>query len=144
MVVENLEEKHEREMKRSIEILDFLGIFHYVMGGIIGLFALIPIIHFIVVFFIIIASSSGEPNEPPMFIGLIFMIMSGLFVICGEALAICILVAGSKLRKRQSYMYCLVMAGILCAFTPLGTVLGIFTIINLTKPETKELFSRGA
>ena len=37
----------------------------------------------------------------------------------------------------------MVMAAILCAFAPFGTVLGIFSLIILTKPETKKLFGEG-
>ncbi len=143
MVVEDLATKHERELNRTTEVLNVLGTFHYVLGGIIALFALIPIIHFAVGFFLVLANSEGMIDGPPPFIGFFFMIMGAVFIIGGEAVAICVLIAGSKLRKRQSYLYCLIVAGILCAFTPLGTILGIFTLINLTKPEAKELFSRG-
>ena len=34
------------------------------------------------------------------------------------------------------------MAAISCAFMPFGTVLGIFTLIVLTKPPVKSLFAR--
>jgi len=37
-------------------------------------------------------------------------------------------------------MFCLVMAGVECIFTPFGTVLGVLTIIVLVRPSVKELF----
>ena len=48
--------------------------------------------------------------------------------------------AGGRLRRRKSRTYCLVAAGIACMFMPFGTVLGIFTIITLTKPSVIQLF----
>jgi len=37
-------------------------------------------------------------------------------------------------------MFCVVMAGIACMFMPFGTVLGVFTLVVLTKPVVRELF----
>ena len=37
-------------------------------------------------------------------------------------------------------MYCLVMAGVESLFFPLGTVLGVFTIIVLFRKSVKEMF----
>jgi hypothetical protein len=51
------------------------------------------------------------------------------------------LTTGYFIRKRQWHTYCLVMGGIETIFTPFGTVLGAFTIVVLTKPSIKALFT---
>ena len=51
-------------------------------------------------------------------------------------------VAGRRLAQRRSYMFCMVMAGVACMLTPVGTVLGVFTIIVLNRPSVRRLFGR--
>ena len=48
--------------------------------------------------------------------------------------------AGWWLAKRKHYWFCFVVACLACAFSPLGTVLGVFTIIVLLRPSVKALF----
>ena len=67
--------------------------------------------------------------------------MATVFIIIGWTIAVCIIIAGSNLAKRKHYTFCLVIAAISCMFMPLGTVLGIFTIIVLMRPSVKELFA---
>ncbi len=124
------------------QYLKILSIFHYVVGGIAGLYACFPIIHLVAGIGIVILSFTEKSAEgvPPLFIGLFFIIFAGSFILIGWALAICIILAGIFISKRTNYMFCLVIAGIQCVFTPFGTVLGVFTIINLIHPSVKESF----
>ena len=48
--------------------------------------------------------------------------------------------AGRYLARRERYTFCLVVAGVECMFMPFGTVLGVFTIIVLSRPSVKDLF----
>jgi hypothetical protein len=130
-------------MKQDEEHLKLLSIFHYIVGGMAGLFAMFPIIHFILGLVFILApgkfESEGEP--PPAFIGWFFVIFAGMFIAAGWAFAACVITAGRFLARRRHYLFCLVMAGIECIFMPFGTVLGVFTIIVLMRESTKKLFS---
>ena len=80
-------------------------------------------------------------DAPPKFMGMFFIIFPGLMMLCGWIMAVCILIAGSKLARYRARTYCLVIAGIECMFMPFGTVLGVFTIIILMKDSVKELFA---
>ncbi|MFM6408142.1 MAG: hypothetical protein ACKPGT_27195, partial [Microcystis sp.] len=62
------------------------------------------------------------------------------FFILGEVFAIATIVSGRFLKRRQRYWFSFVMACILCLFTPLGTILGVFTIIVLSRQSVKELY----
>ena len=55
-------------------------------------------------------------------------------------LAALIFATGRCIARRRRYMFCLVMAGVECTFMPMGTVLGIFTIIVLIRESVKQLF----
>lgn len=127
-------------MDQDREHLRLLSIFHYVVGGVMGLFGCFPIFHLV---FGIAAASGALDHEgegPPEFFGWIFIgtavfVMSFLW-----GIVIAVLIAGRKLSAHTGYMYCLVVAGLECMFMPFGTVLGVFTIIVLMRPTVKELF----
>jgi len=59
----------------------------------------------------------------------------------GLAFAVCLVVAGRKLAQQSGYTFCLVMAALSCLVVPLGTVLGVFTILVLLRPTVKERFA---
>ena len=64
--------------------------------------------------------------------------ISGIVPLTASAL---IAFAGRCLRRRRRYTFCLVVAAISCAFVPFGTVLGIFTLVVLTRPGVKPMFA---
>jgi hypothetical protein len=128
-------------MKQDLEHIKLLSIFHYVAAGMAALFACIPFIHF----FMGLALATGalgdaDPETRPIGLGL--MALAGFFILAGWTLATLIAVAGRSLQTRKRYTFCLVMAGVECIFIPVGTVLGVFTIIVLIRESVKELFQR--
>lgn len=131
------------DRSRDSEHLRILSIFHYVVGGLTALFASFPIIHLAIGIFLIIApekiESGGEP--PPEVVGWLFALLGGAFVLIGWTVGILIIIAGRFLARRRHYLYCLIIAGVECIFMPLGTVLGIFTIIVLSKESVRDIFS---
>jgi hypothetical protein len=44
------------------------------------------------------------------------------------------------LTRRRRYTFCLVIAGLLCLWMPFGTILGVFTLVTLTKPPVRAQF----
>ncbi len=125
--------------------LRLLSIFHYVVGAIVGLFSCLPILHMVIgIAFIVSPESMNGPGGPiPEMFGWMFALMGGLFVLAGWSVAICILLAGRFISHRRRYTFCLIIAGVECLFMPFGTVLGVLTLIVLTKAEVKDLFNGG-
>jgi hypothetical protein len=125
--------------------LRLLSIFHYVLAGLSALFGLLPLIY--VGFGAAILSGrldGGKGGPPPPFLGW-FVIGLGLFLMALAFLYVAGLIwAGRSLARRRSWILCMVVAGISCAFAPLGTALGVFTIVVLARPEVKALFERPA
>jgi hypothetical protein len=135
----------EADKSQDDEQIKLLSIFHYVVAGLAGLFALFPIIHLVIGLFLVFGSKAdfkdnhGEP--PPAFIGWFFVIIASVFILIGLTFAGFVLTAGRFLAKRKHYTFCLVMAAIECIFMPFGTVLGVFTIIVLNRESVKQLFA---
>jgi len=127
------------------QYLQLLSIFHYIVAGIAGLLACFPIFHLTVGVSMIIAALTGPDEAAPMAIfGLVFALIGGSIILAGWAFAVCVAVAGRFLAARRHHTFCLVMAGIECIFTPFGTVLGVFTLLVLTRPSVKEMFLQPA
>jgi hypothetical protein len=129
-------------MKQDEEHLRLLAIFHYVVAGLAALISLFPIFHLIIGIVMIVASDkfTGNGQPPPAFIGWIFVVFASVFIAIGWTVAALILTAGRFLAKRKHYQFCFVMACIECLFMPFGTVLGVFTILVLSRESVKPLF----
>jgi hypothetical protein len=128
-------------MKQDLEHLKLLAIFHYVAAGMAALFACIPFIHF----FMGLALATGafpDTNPEARTMGVVIMVIAGLIILAGWTFAAFVAFAGRSLQTRSRYTFCLVMAGVECIFMPVGTVLGVFTIIVLMRDSVKELFGK--
>ena len=127
----------------DLEHLRLLSIFHYVVAGFAGLFALFPVIHLVLG----IAMVSGRLDDSyteERFFGLFFIGIAGVMILAGLVFTCLLIAAGRSLSRHTNYMFCLVIAALECAFAPFGTVLGVFTIIVLQRPSVKQLFGRPA
>ena len=135
-------------MDRDTEQLNLLAIFHYVVAGLAALFSFFPLLYTTVGAIFIFAARHGtaKPGEdlPPEFLGWIFAVLGALLLLIGIAMAICILIAGRSLVLRKRYSFAFVMACIECLFIPFGTILGVFTIVVLSRESVRGLFSTAA
>jgi hypothetical protein len=127
---------------QDVEHLRLLSIFHYVVAGMLALCSLIPIVHLTIGIAIVSGAfdEMGNGNAPPEFFGWFFIGIASIAILCGLATSLCMAVAGRYLGRHSGYMFCLVVAAIECMFMPLGTILGVFTILVLMRPTVKELF----
>ena len=132
-------------MNQDAEHLRLLAIFHYVVAGLAALFSFFPLLYTTIGTIFIFAARHGTPKPgeelPPEFLGWIFVVIGALLFLLGIAMAICIFIAGRCLSRRRCYSFALVMACIECLFIPFGTILGVFTIIALSRESVKELFA---
>ncbi|MGD8943403.1 MAG: hypothetical protein PVI38_07340 [Desulfobacterales bacterium] len=132
-------------MADDLEQLKLLSIFHYIVGGIMLFFSLFPLIHVGFGLFMILSPESFFDNageQPPEFIGWLFAIIGGCAVLIGSTISICTILSGRFLSRKIKYMYSFVMGCIECLFIPFGTVLGVFTIIVLSRDSVKHLYGR--
>ena len=121
--------------------LRLLAVFHYVFAG----FALLGLgflgLHYAFMDrMIAMAESNPGANPPPegfweMFVW--FYVVMGLLCLLG--LALNVLVARS-LQTRRRWLLCAVVSGLNCLQVPLGTVLGVFTLVVINRPDVRAAF----
>lgn len=119
--------------------LDTIAIFHFISGGLKIFASLFVLIYVLMGAGMLVAGghSGGAEMQITGGVILIFGLFAFLMVI---ALGILSILCGKYLRERRNRIFCMVMAGFACMNAPLGTVLGIFTILEIEKPEVKQLF----
>lgn len=128
-------------MTQDEEQLHLLSVFHYVLAGICALFSLFPLIYFGMGLAMMAGMGGAKPGELAPLLGGCFMAgMGGLFLVFAVGYALSLFLAARFLAQRRRHTYCVVVAAISCCFTPLGTVLGVFTLIVLFRPSVKLLF----
>jgi len=127
------------EDKRNVRLL---GIFHYVMGALTALFACIPFIHLFIGIAVLTTGLEKNPSggPSPALVGWFFIFIAVLLILAGWTLAVLMIIAGRRLSRFRSRTFCLVIGAIECMIFPIGTILGVFTLILLTKDSVKELF----
>jgi hypothetical protein len=130
-------------MNQDLEHLKWLSIGFYINAGLTALFACIPFVHLFMGIAIVTHSLPGDSKggPPPAVFGWFFIVLGAFFILCGWALAICFFLAGRYLKGQTRYVFCMVMAAFALMFAPLGTILGVFTIIVLLRDSVKDLFN---
>jgi hypothetical protein len=127
------------EQKQSY--LDMLAIGYYVVGALAGLLSCLALLYIGLGGVMAFNPRAFGPDEPPAFVGCMVLAMGLFGLTLGWAYAAAMIWAGRNLAARRRYRSVMVMAVVSCLFTPLGTALGILTLILLAQPEVKALFA---
>ena len=72
--------------------------------------------------------------------GYIFLILGGIGFVILVTFGILSLMASKRLNEKRGYQFIFVISILSCLTGILGILLGIFTLIEISKPEVKSLF----
>ncbi len=133
---------------QDAEHLRLLSIFQFVYAGLMGLVALIPIIHVSIGVAILSGSLPMGPSSaggpPPAMMGWLFVVIGGAIILMGLLTAVLNVLAGLFLRRRTHRTFCMVVSIFDCLNMPLGTALGVFTLMVLARPAVRAAFGKPA
>jgi hypothetical protein len=110
--------------------LHALAICYGILGGFVGLV--------VSVFAIIWFGSAVVGSGSISLVGTAFLLV---LLLVAATIAMAVFEVASSLRNHERRTFCLVVAWLVCAFFPLGTVLGVLTILQLIQPEAERTFS---
>jgi len=138
--------QQSREEVVNNEHLNLLSIFFFIMGGLSLLGAFVLLIYSVVFGAIMsndhIRQSMNNSGED---VGMIFNILTGVFgllFLLLLAVGVLQIVSGFKLRKRTHRILSMVMGIVVLPSFPIGTALGVFTIIVLSRPSVIEMYRK--
>jgi putative flippase GtrA len=129
--------------RRDLEHLKLLSTFHYVGVGLAAVGLLMLYGHF-AVFNSMMSNPKlwQAPGAPPppveMFAPMKWMYL--VFAIGITSTAVLNFLSARFMRARRHRLFSLVVAGINCFYMPLGTILGIFTIVVLVRDSVRFLY----
>jgi len=121
------------------EHLNLLSIFYFIFGGlsILGSFFVLAYIFLIGSIFSSIPVESSDFENVP--ISIIFYIALGIFAFI-LIYGILLIIAGTSIRKKTNRIFSLIVGCIAVASFPLGTALGVFSIIVFTRNSVVDLY----
>ncbi len=128
----------------DVSQLRTLSILHYVLALFVAFFSLFPLIYLFLGIALLTGSipldggASGALGAEA--VGGMFVVMSAFFLLAGMTLAGLLVFAGRCLMQRRRHTLCMVVAGLSCLCMPLGTVLGVFTLMVLSRAPVRESF----
>jgi hypothetical protein len=128
---------------RDVEHLRLLRLGFYIMAGMTGLMSLFSLLWVGMgvlftsgAFFPANASPSGDPRA----MGVFFLVVGLVVLLLGLATTYLTFLTGRYLGNRRHSTFCMVMAGLCCLQIPWGTVIGVCTIMVLSRPSVKGMF----
>jgi hypothetical protein len=128
-------------MRIESDDLQFLAMFHYAIGAMAGMVALVPALH------LFVATSLTPEGEPiDQILVRLFgetgaAVAAGLFLVLTLTLGGLLIAAGLGLARRRSYRFCRFASALGALFVPFGTLLAAVTLPLLDRPSTRELFT---
>jgi hypothetical protein len=73
-------------------------------------------------------------------LGIVLTVFGGVLALMGWVFAFLVFLAGRKLASHRSRTFCIVIAALCCILVPLGTLLGVFTLVVLSRQSVQALF----
>ena len=133
-------------MEKDLEHLKLLGIFHYIWGALSLLGGIVIGGYFLVIGIILMnnppTSTSSEDSGTASMVGGILIGVGVVLFLIVVVYGILTLMAGGKYRKHQGgYCFCFILAIVTLVIGGIpGIVLGIFSLIVLSRDSVKALF----
>jgi hypothetical protein len=123
-------------LEQKQNYLDVLAVFHYVYGG----FSLLVTLMALGFMGIAFGASSEWGRNWDATAGCVLMVVFVFILVVAGGVSVLNLLTGRALQTRRGYVLSLVTAGVNCLNVPLGTLLGIFTLVLLSDPTVRPLF----
>jgi hypothetical protein len=123
-------------MRSAAVKLALLGRFHYVVAALIAILGNVPAI----VLWFQWQKMQEDPDLILPWMGPVMAIIGIGLLVDGWIMGALLALAGFLVRRRKNRTYCLVVAALSIPHVPFATILGVFSLVTLRRPEVKALF----
>lgn len=134
-------------MDNRRENLRLLGIFHFVYAGLVLVGSLLPVVWLTMaaVWWPELAADRGAGSDMPMMLtGTVGLAVAGFGILVAWLWAGVLVVAGRSLMQSRRHTFCMVVAAVSCLSFPVGTLLGLATLVVINRNDVRELFEARA
>lgn len=134
----------ENELPQQ-QTMKILSILWYVYAGlnVLGIcLGLVYVVVGVVVFSNEQAFADSDPNAPPPgLFGWLFTGMGAFAALIALLAAVLSFLCARRLNDRRGRVFCIVVSSLACLNVPLGTVLGVYTLITIMRDDVKASFT---
>jgi hypothetical protein len=127
------------------EHLRLLKIGYYVLSALGAGFTALILVYisvFGVIFTNVIPAQSNNNAPDPKIMGLIFLVIAGVVLLAGAGGAFLTFYAAKSIGERKRWTFVVVVAALCCFQFPVGTAIGVCSIMVMTRPSVKALFGQ--
>jgi len=130
--------------KRDLDQLRLLAIFYFVWAGLMLLSIGFLVFHYVIMQTVFrspefLKTQGNAPFSPHdlMRLFIVFYVLAGTLLVIGSALNVA---SGLFLLRRKYRVFSIVIGALDCLMVPLGTALGVFTLIILSRESVIERY----
>jgi protein-S-isoprenylcysteine O-methyltransferase Ste14 len=129
------------QRRQDEQHLTLLSIFYYIYGAFSLVAGCFGVVYLVMAAVIFASPEMVEDDEvPAAVISGIMAVVGGCVLLLALGMGAVIIYAGYSLSQHRNYIFCIVIGALICLNIPIGTVLGVFTIVVLLRPSVKALF----
>jgi len=133
----------DQQARRDAEHLKLLSIFHFILAalGLFGIGFLALHFAFMRTIFMNPETWKNEKGGPPpeIFFNLMMCVYAFILVVILTG-GVVNLLSGLFIRKRRHRMFSIIIGGLNCLQVPFGTLLGVFTILILSRDSVRKTY----
>jgi len=123
--------------------LDTFKILYLLKGVLTLLFSIVPLFYiFFFKYFVEVGNLENLPKNLPFDFYTIFMVLGIAGFVFLAIISILLFLTSRYLGKIKNYNFIFVIAILSCFSGVLGILLGVFTLVELNKPEIKKMFEK--
>lgn len=124
----------------DLEHLKLLSIGYYVMAGFTLLFSFLPLIYVGMGAFMV-SGRLPVSGGSPLTVGWVAIAFGAVAMLLIMASALLNFLTARFIAARERRMFCIVIAALNCLHAPLGLLIGVFTLVVLSRDSVRALFS---
>lgn len=134
----------QNQERRDIEQIKVLAIFHFVFASLALVGTAFLAVHYVMMHTVFanpeMWKSQHEAPPPKAFFDAFiwFYVFMGVFLVIGLILNA---LSGFFLLRKRNRLFSIIIAGLDCLQIPFGTVLGVFTLILLSRDSVRHLYA---
>jgi len=133
----------DEQAVRDREHLKLLTWFHYIVGGWTAAISCVFLLHLgmgLAMLFNPNAFFGAGASAPPPAMAYLFIIIGSIAVFGGWLFGFLTIYSGRCIKARKRRIFSFIVAALCCLNFPLGTILGVCTILVLNRPSVRELY----